>query len=152
MSGLTCLNPEYLILILTWGRDYIMWNELLTVSSITFFIGFPVRGILVVFILSPLHFSHNRSGDSRQCCVLWLAIGWGLQVGTWVAYSASSIWWGAAYTDRQLALLTTQQRQAFCWVEMAPPAPCRIDLILGSSYTRSRILGPGRATVSVYCR
>jgi len=27
--------------------------------------------------------------------------------------------------DRQLALLTTQQRQAFCLVEMAPLAPCR---------------------------
>ena len=27
--------------------------------------------------------------------------------------------------SRQLALLTTQQRQAFCLVEMAPPAPCR---------------------------
>ncbi len=26
---------------------------------------------------------------------------------------------------RQLALLTSQQRQAFCLVEMAPPAPCR---------------------------
>ena len=38
---------------------------------------------------------------------------------------AGSRWRRVFAPDRQLAVLTTQQRQAFSLVEMAPPAPCR---------------------------